>query len=284
MTGSRRAATTNSRETLIPALLDLCKVTVWRGETRVFDDLSLRIEQGEHVAILGPNGAGKTTLLKLIHRELYPVENPASRVEILGRARWNVWDLRRRIGFVSQELQQHYAPEVIAEDVVLSGFFSSVGVHGMLAGRVTRAQRDAARRALESVGLADAASRRFGQLSTGEQRRCLLARALVHEPETLVLDEPTAGLDLAGSYEVLTRLRQLARRGHSLVLVTHHPAEIPPEVGRVILLSGGRIAADGPKDEILDAALLSRVYGVPVNIAAMDGYHVTWPAPEIAET
>lgn len=267
-----------------PALLDLHNVTVWRGESRVFHELSLRIEQGEHVAVLGPNGAGKTTLLKLIHRELYAVENPDSRVEILGRTRWNVWELRRRIGFVSQDLQQHYAPETRAGDVVLSGFFASVGVHGVLAGRITRARREAARRALGSVGLADAASRPLGELSTGEQRRCLLARALVHEPDTLVLDEPTAGLDLAGAYDVLARLRRLARGGRSLVLVTHHPAEIPPEVDRVILLSGGRVAADGPKAEILDAGLLTRVYGVPVNVACRDEYYVTWPGPALAET
>jgi len=267
-----------------PALLDIRNVTAWRGDTRVFHDFSLRIEQGEHVAVLGPNGAGKTTLLKLIHRELYPVENPASRVEILGRNRWNVWELRRRIGFVSQDLQQHYTPEVTVADVVLSGFFASVGVHGVLAGRITRDQRDAAERALGTVGLDGFSARPLGELSTGEQRRCLLARALVHEPDTLVLDEPTAGLDLAGSYDVLGRLRSLARNGCSLVLVTHHPAEIPPEVDRVILLSDGRVAADGPKADILDAGLLGRVYGVPVNIAQMGRYYVTWPGPDITET
>jgi len=266
------------------ALLDLRNVTAWRGDTCVFRNLTLCIGQGERVAILGPNGAGKTTLMKLLYRELYPVADPASTFEVLGRRRWNVWELRRRIGFVSQELQQHYAADVTALDVVLSGFFASVGVHGTLAERVTPGQRTAATGALTAAGLSGFDARPFGELSTGEQRRCLLARALVHGPDALVLDEPTAGLDLAGSYAFLGRIRALAQQNGSIVLVTHHPAEIPPEVDRVVLLSDGTIAADGAKAAVLRPELLSRVYGVPVRVRVQDGYYVTWPGTESAET
>lgn len=127
-------------------LLEIRNATVWRGSTCVFKNLNLDIEQHERVAILGPNGSGKTTLLKTINRELYPAAQDGSWIRILGKERWNVWELRRHIGVVSNDLQQLYTPTITAIEVVLSGFHSSIGVHGTLAERVTREQVDAARR------------------------------------------------------------------------------------------------------------------------------------------
>jgi iron complex transport system ATP-binding protein len=260
-----------------PALLDIRNVSLWRGRTRVFEHLDLHIEQHEQLAIIGPNGAGKTTLLKAINREIYPVANAASVFRILGRDRWNVWDLRRHIGMVSQDLQQRYLPTTPARDVVLSGFFSSIGVHGALAARVTPVQREKAHEVLGALGLAALADSPLARLSTGEQRRCLLARALVHDPHTLILDEPTAGLDLEGSFDYLARVAALARAGCSIVLVTHHLNEIPPELDRVVLLDRGRVAADGDKASVLRPEVLSPVYGVPLRIAEVDGYFLAYP-------
>jgi iron complex transport system ATP-binding protein len=121
-------------------------------------------------------------------------------------------------------------------------------------------------------------------MSTGQQRRCLLARALVHEPDTLILDEPTAGLDFAASFDYLARIRELSRTGHNILIVTHHLNEIPPDVERVILLAAGRIAADGDKASVLTSARLSRTYGTNVRVAEIDGHFLAYPGPESSKT
>jgi len=260
-----------------PPLIEIRNATIWRGRTRVFDRLDLTIEQHERVAILGPNGAGKTTLLKLVNREIYPASGTGATVRILGRDDWNVWDLRRQIGIVSHELQSRYTPSTTALDVVVSGFHSSIGVHGTLAGLVTDAEREAALQALASLGAADLATTPLGRMSAGQQRRCLLARALVHDPATLILDEPTAGLDFAASFEFLARIRQLARLGRNLLVVSHHLGDIPPEIERVVLLAEGGIVADGPKAGVLTGARLSAAYGVPIRVLEADGHFLAIP-------
>ena len=258
-------------------LMEIRNATIWRGSTRVFDRLDLVVEQHERVAILGPNGAGKTTLLKLLNREVYAASGTGATVRILGRDDWNVWDLRRQIGIVSHELQARYTPSTTALDVVVSGFHSSIGVHGTLAGHVTDAERDAALRTLASLGAADLAATPLDRMSAGQQRRCLLARALVHDPATLILDEPTAGLDFAASFEFLARVRQLANLGRNLLVVSHHLSDIPPEIERVVLLAKGRVVADGPKDRVLTGPMLSAAYKTPIRVVETDGYFLAIP-------
>jgi iron complex transport system ATP-binding protein len=266
-----------------PLLIDICNATIWRGSTCVFAALDLEIAQHERVAILGPNGSGKTTLLKTINRELYPVVKEDSHVRILGRDRWNVWELRRQIGVVSHDLHQRYTSATTALEVVVSGFHSSIGVHGALRERVDRQQIETARAVLEELGIADLAATELKAMSTGQQRRCLLGRALVHDPATLIMDEPTSGLDLAASFDYLQRIRALAAAGRNIVLVTHYLNEIPPEVDRVILLSAGEIAADGTKHEVLRDPVLSEVYQTPVRVREIDGYFLAYPG-ESAKT
>jgi iron complex transport system ATP-binding protein len=258
-------------------LVEMRNATIWRGSTCVFENLDLIIEQHERVAIVGPNGCGKTTLLKAINRELYPVTRPDTVFRVLGRDRWNVWELRKHIGLVSQDLQQRYTPTTTALEVVVSGFHSSIGIHGTLAARVTGDQVNAARVALEEMGVGSLASTPLEAMSTGQQRRCILARALVHRPHTLILDEPTAGLDFAASFDYLSRIRRLSADGRNIVIVTHHLNEIPPEVDRVVLLQDGRIVADGRKNEVLTEEKLSSAYGVAVRVAEINGYYLAYP-------
>jgi iron complex transport system ATP-binding protein len=255
-------------------LIEVSNATVWRGATRVFKNFSLTIRRHERVAILGPNGAGKTTLLKLINRELYPVASDDSCVRILGRERWNVWELREHIGLVSQDLQQEFMPNSTVRGAIVSGFFSSVGVHYQLREKITTEQREKAERTAAELGLGDLLDREFKTLSTGQQRRCLLGRAMVHDPHTLIFDEPTSGLDLAASLDYLRHVRNLARRGRSLVIVTHHLNEIPPEIERVIILKNGKISADGPKASVLTGAVLSEVYDTPINVREIEGHYL----------
>ncbi len=243
----------------------------------MFENLNLVIAQHERVAILGPNGCGKTTLMKTINRELYPVVKPDSFVRILGRDAWNVWKLRQHIGFVSHDLHQRYTPDTTALEVVISGFYSSIGVHGTLARRVSESQREAAIETLGELGVGSLQDTPLSAMSTGQQRRCLLARALVHRPDTLILDEPTAGLDFTASFDYLGRLRRLAEAGRNIVIVTHHLNEIPPEVDRVVLLQNGRVAADGPKKAVLNSELLSKIYETRIRVAEIDGYYLAYP-------
>jgi len=256
-------------------LIDIHNATVYRGDTRVFDNFSLSIEESENTAIIGPNGAGKTTLLKLLNRELYPVHQQGAHVRILGRERWNVWELRRSLGVISHDLQTHYLGYVRGIEVVLSGYYASVGVYDYQS--FDDAQIANAWRIIRWLGVADIAERVFSTLSTGQQRRFLLARALIHEPRHLVLDEPTSGLDLKATFQYLEVIRRLMQEDRTILLVTHHIHEIPPEIERVILMSEGRIVADGPKEEMLTDDNLSRLFCVPIHVVSANGYFQTLP-------
>ena len=258
-------------------LIEIRDATIWRGSTCVFQHLNLAIEQHERVAILGPNGSGKTTLLKTVNRELYPAAIPGSTVRILGKERWNVWELRKRIGVVSNDLHQRYTPTTSAIEVIVSGFHSSIGVHGTLADHVTPDQVSAATEILAELGIESLRTTPLKRMSSGQQRRCLLGRALVHNPDTLILDEPTSGLDFAASFDYLGRIRRMAKDGRNIVIVTHHLNEIPPEVDRVILLQQGRIVADGPKSSVLTSEQLSAVYETPIRVTEVDGFFLAYP-------
>ncbi len=259
-----------SREPNRPPLLALNHVTVIRGERAALDDLSLRIEAGEHVCILGPNGCGKSTLIKTITRECYPLANEQSSMSILGRERWNIFELRSLLGIVSPDLLASCTSDATGRDVVLSGFFSSTRIFPHHAPSPELLEKTTA--ALARLGIAHLAGRPGAQMSSGEAKRTLIARALVHEPQTLLFDEPSNTLDIAAQIQLRETMRQLAQAGLGILLVTHHVSEVIPEIERVVLLREGRIVADGPKEEILTAARLTDLFGVPVQLVRRDGY------------
>ncbi len=248
--------------------LEIRDATVWRGDTRALRDFSLQLRHGESVAILGPNGAGKSTLLKVLTGEVRPEANPETVCRLFGDDLWSLEELRHRIGVVMPEDVARFHPEEVARDVVLSSLRGAFGRTRDM--RFSARERAAAERAIARLGVADLAGRDFGTLSSGERRRFLIARALVHDPPVLVLDEPSTALDFAASISLASAMRELIAGGHTLVLVTHHPGEIPPEIGRVILLEHGRIRADGPKRKVLAAETLSGLFHVPLKIS--------WPA------
>jgi iron complex transport system ATP-binding protein len=260
----------------MPDIITIENATVFRGERRVFDGLSLAIAAGEHTAVLGPNGCGKSTLLKLLSQELYPVADGRGRVRLFGRERWSVWDLRAHLGIVSNDLQHDYAGHALGLNVILSGLYSSVDVWAHQ--RFSDADRARARALLAELGIGELGERPFAAMSTGQQRRLLLGRALIHDPDALVLDEPTSGLDLKACFQYLDIVRRLMRAGKTVILVTHHIHEIPPEIARVILLKDGRIVADGPKDEVLTGARLSELFDIGLRLARVDGFYQAVPA------
>jgi iron complex transport system ATP-binding protein len=257
-------------------LIDIQKATVYRGDHLVFSDLSLQIAKGCQTALLGPNGAGKSTLLQLLSGELRAASHEGSIVRLFGLDRWNVFELRTQLGIVSHDLQRETPSGARGAEVILSGFYASIGLYPHQT--FSAEQRRRADEVMERLGIADFRERRFSEMSTGEQRRFLLGRALVHNPSTLILDEPTSGLDLRACFQYLQIIRTLIRQGKTIILVTHHLHEIPPEVERVILLKEGRVTADGKKTEILTSEKLTALFDTPVKLMQADGWYQALPA------
>jgi iron complex transport system ATP-binding protein len=257
-----------------PALIEFERISVMRGDTLALDDVSLKIGVGEHVAVLGPNGCGKSTLIKAITRECYPVVNEGSSVRILGEETWNVFELRELLGIVSSDLMATCTRSVSGRDIVLSGFFSSIGIWPHQ--EVTSDMRERAERAMARLEISHLADRFTDEMSSGEARRVLLARALVHDPRTLILDEPSVALDLGAQHELRMILRKLAQSGIGIVMVTHHLSDLIPEIERVLLMKRGKIVADGPVREILVESTLSDLFGHPLQLSERDGYYNLW--------
>ncbi len=257
-------------------IIEIRNITAYRGHTRVFDNFSLEIAQGQHTVILGPNGAGKTTLLKLLTREIYPLDRDGSYVRMFGQERGNVWELRARLGIVSHDLQKDYAGHAKGIDVILSGYYASVDVWAHQ--QFSAQDKARAARVMEQLGIAALADKPYATLSTGEQRRFLLGRALVHGPEALILDEPTSGLDLKACFQYLDTVRSLMRGGKTVILVTHHIHEIPPEIERAVLLRQGRVMADGAKATVLTDANLSALFETPIKLVQANGFYQALPA------
>ena len=258
--------------------LELTDATVVLGGARVLDGLTLTIPIGQHAAVLGPNGAGKSTLMKLLTLQLYPLaeQRAADPIRIFGRDRWDVFELRTRMGIVSADLHDKFVHGnsngvLTGADAVVSGFFATQGVFAYQ--QVTEAMRARAAETLDRVEAGHLARRTLDTLSTGEARRVLIARALVHDPKVLVLDEPTRGLDLVARHQFMERVRAIARQGTTILLVTHYVDEIIPEIDRVILLQRGRVAGDGSKDAMLTAARLGDVFGAALSVEHTNGYY-----------
>ena len=267
--------------------LELNNASVVLGGARVLDSLTLSIRVGEHTAILGPNGAGKSTFIKLLTLQQYPLadETHASPIRVFGQDRWDVFALRSKLGIVSADLHDRFVHGnsngvVTGLDAVVSGFFATHGVFAHQ--RVTDTMRRQAMDALERVDAGRLAGATLDTMSTGEARRVLIARALVHTPSALVLDEPTRGLDLVSRHHFMERVRAVAQQGTTILLVTHHVDEIIPEIARVILLRRGRIACDGPKADVLTDRQLSHAFDAPLTVDQIGGYfHVR---VDVAET
>lgn len=256
-------------------ILEIKNAQVFRGDTCVFDNLSFLLEADQHTAILGPNGAGKSTILKLLAGEVHAVPKEGTSIRLFGEAQWNVWDVRKRLGMVSHDLQHQYMEQVTGLRVVLSGYYASIGTYGHQ--EFTYAQIAQACAVMEDLGIGAMTDRKYAAMSTGEQRRCLLARALVHGPSVLVLDEPTSGLDLTATFHYLDLVRGYMRKDKTILLVTHHIHEIPPEIRRVVLLKKGRILEDGEKKGVLSERNLSHLFDSPVTLVCANGWYQALP-------
>ena len=254
-----------------PALLDFHNIRVMRGDKIGLDDFTLRIRAGEHLAILGPNGCGKSTLVKTISRECYPVVRDGSSMSIMGKQVWNVFELRTLLGIVSNDVMASCTGSATGRDVVLSGFFSSTRIFPHHT--IESAHRKLADSALADLQVSHLAERPVCEMSSGEARRVLIARALVHRPRTLLFDEPSNSLDLAAHRSLRNTMRTLAQSGIGIAMVTHDLTDIIPEIERVVLMSAGRIVGDGDKGEMLNSERLSGLFRAKLEVIQRDGHY-----------
>ena len=253
-------------------LIHFDNVSIQRGARVILHDVDLSIGQGEHVAILGPNGSGKSTLIKVISRELYPLLKPEHwSLSILGRDRWHLFDLRNHLGIVSNDWIETCTRDYSGFEIVLSGFFGSVGIWPNH--EVTLEMEQKARQVMDLLEISHLAEQNTNEMSSGEARRILIARALVHDPHALILDEPTNSLDMRATYELREIFRKLAASGISLIMVTHHLPDIIPEIERVVLIRDGRVFCDGSKNQVLRPEALSGLFGVPLEVIERNGYY-----------
>jgi iron complex transport system ATP-binding protein len=260
--------------TVVEPFLYLSHVNVARGDNVVLHDISLTVNTGEHIAILGPNGCGKSTLIKTITCECYPLVQPETKVSIFGRERWDLTELKKRLGVVSAELPGKPTLHTTGRDAVLTGFFSSSTLWPNLT--VTEEMRVRAEEVLRQIDAVDLAEKPVGEMSAGQQRRIMIGRALVGSAGMLLLDEPSNALDLAAQADLRGLLRRLAQQGTGILLITHHIADIPPEIDRILMMREGRIVADGSKEELLTASRLSELFRTEVQLSERDGFFHAW--------
>jgi len=278
MQGTARSGDNAGMDSGAEPILELADATLVRGRTRVLEGLTLAVARGEHTAVLGPNGAGKSSLIRVLTLEARPRagENGAPPLRLFGQTTWDVAELRTRLGVVTGDLDAGFGlgtsrGRVSGLDVATSGL---LGSHGVFAHhRVTDAMRRQGRDALARVEAAHLAAKPLAEMSAGERRRVLIARALVTRPDALVLDEPTSGLDMVARHRFLDTVRRLAREGTTIILITHHVEEIVPEIGRVVLLRQGRVVFDGASSAALTAPRLAGTFGAPMAVEWRDGYY-----------
>jgi iron complex transport system ATP-binding protein len=257
------------------SLLEMKNITVVRSGKKILDSVSLSIKPGEHVAIIGPNGSGKSSLIKTLTKEYHPLAGADGLVlKIMGKETWHVFELRKLLGIVSGELQQTCCRQIRVLDTVLSGFFSSIGIY--YNHEVTPEMEARAREVLEFLEISHLTDRLMCELSTGEARRVLIGRALVHDPHALILDEPANSLDLKAMHSFRESVRKIALSGKSVILVTHNLQDVIPEISRVILIKEGKIFLDGRKEEVLTDSNLSELFSLSVKVLEKEGYYQAW--------
>lgn len=265
----------------MPALIEMCNVRVRRGDNEVFSEISLQLPSDRSSAVIGPNGSGKSTLLKLINRELYPVWDEGARFNILGRSNWRLEDLHQSMGIVSHDLQERVYRDSTVLQVVISQLYASLTTWAHQS--YSPEQIALARHLCEELAIGNLLDRSFAALSTGQQRRCLLARALINEPEYLMLDEPTTGLDIKATHQYLQIMDSLIEKGKKLVLVTHHLHEIPPSIDWFVFLKEGEVIAQGNRRDMFNQDMLGKLFDMPIKLHELEDYNIALPGKAEAD-
>ncbi|WP_151951277.1 ABC transporter ATP-binding protein [Aliarcobacter butzleri] len=241
-------------------IIDFENIDVGYDEKIVLKDINLKIKEGEHWAILGANGSGKSTLMKLIQSEIHPRHTKEFKKEIFGKSRYSIFELKCELGIITNDLHNYFAKEagyLTGFEVVLSGHYSSVGIFTHQ--DFTKEQILKAKEVMQFLEIEDLKDKKVAAMSTGQLRKCIVGRALIHNPKAFVLDEPTVGLDIKAQINFIKMLKKLALRS-SIILVTHHLEEVFEEIKNVALVYNQTIYKSGKKEDILTSENLSEIF------------------------
>lgn len=269
--GQNKAASTPGA-----AFLRIHDAVVRRNGVDILAIQDLILGEGESMAILGPNGSGKSTFISLITREALPLYREEPPVLFRGQPRAVLSDIRRALGIVSATMQREISVHLPVRDIVAGGATGTLGLPFHVNEDRANQAREAAAGPMELLGISDLADRDVMTLSTGQARRVLIARSLISDPDVMVFDEPTTGLDPEGMYYVREALSTLARSGKGIILVTHYPEDIIPEIERILLLKEGRVFADGPKEQLLTNERMSDLFDVPLRVVHENGRYLLY--------
>lgn len=252
-------------------IINFKQVNVAYESENVLHDIHLNIKEGQHTAILGANGSGKSTLLKLFSNDIYPRYSDDMQKEIFGKTIWDIWELKKHLGIITNDLHYQFSersPDLSGFEVALSGFFSSFHLYehqGFKQEHTTKVEE-----VLAFLEITHLRNKRISEMSTGELRKCIIARSLVHNPKAMILDEPTVGLDIKAQLGFVELLRKIAQE-RTIILVTHHLEEIFEEISYVVLIKQGSIYAQGSKKELLTNAHLSHIFDIPLRVQCEKG-------------
>ncbi|MCK9491695.1 MAG: ATP-binding cassette domain-containing protein [Sulfurimonas sp.] len=252
-------------------IIDFENIYAGYDDGDVLKAVDLKIKEGENWAILGSNGSGKSTLLKLIMSELHPRRSHKHKKEVFSKSRYSIFELKEKLGIITNDLHNyflHSGGHLSAYDVVLSGYYSSIGTFKHQS--FCEEQQKKVLETLKELEILHLKDKKVSQMSTGELRRCIIARALIHNPKAFILDEPTVGLDIKAQINFIKLLRKLSKN-HSIILVTHHIEEIFDEISHIALIYNNTIYKSGLKEEILTSENISKTFGVDLVINEKNG-------------
>ena len=245
-------------------------IDVYIDQNKVLSKINLSINYGENIVIIGPNGSGKSTFLKLLNRSIYPISSINSSFRLFNKENINIWDVRRKIGFLFKEMEDRVSNSVNLYDLIASGFSGTF--NSRYSNLITKTQQIKIETLIKEWELDNIINKKFYSLSDGQKRRGLIARALVYEPQLLVLDEPFCNLDLKSYFILNKNLSSLINKSINILYVTHNLESILPCTNRVILIKEGQIINDGHPNEILNSSILSDLFQMPINVISQDGY------------
>ena len=252
--------------------IDFQNITVIRDKKRILDSVNLSISDGEHTAILGPNGSGKSTLIKLMTREIYPYNMEPNVFTIFGETTWNIQTLRSSLGIVSDSMALFVNPEETCYEIVASCFYNAMNLNKL---EVDEKDAQKAVEYLEFMEVGHLKNRLISEVSSGEARRVFIARALAHEPKSLMLDEPTNSLDINAMRKFRTMMSKIAKKGVTLIISTHTMQDIVPEVKNVVMLKNGKVFKAGLKKDVLNEKNLSELFDTDVKLMESAGHYYT---------
>ena len=247
-------------------IIEFENIDVGYDENIVLKDINLKIKSGEHFAILGANGSGKSTLMKLIQSQIHPRHTKKFKKEIFGKSIYSIFDLKKELGVITNDLHNYFEKEagyLTGFEVVLSGFYSSIGVFTHQ--DFTKKQIQKAIEVMNFLEIIDLKNKKVSSMSTGQLRKCIVARALIHDPKAFVLDEPTVGLDIKAQINFIKLLQKISLKS-TIILVTHHLEEIFPEIKNVALIYNNTIFKIGKKEDILNSENLSTIFDIKFEV------------------